>query len=838
LEGTDYVIVAFDEYEIDLDAFELRHGGEPIPVEPQVFEVLGYLASNPGRLITKEELLDKVWGDQFVSESALSTRIKTARQVLGDSGRLQRYIKTVHGRGYRFDAGVDPGPGATAAAAPTDSSADPSAPPMQGNGNLPAERTELFGRADWIDEVVGALSEDRLVSLLGMGGTGKTRLALAAARSAADQFADGVWFVDLVPVDHGDGVPTAIAAALGLAIGSSAGHQQVAELLSSRNALLVLDNVEHLVDSVAEVLDQLLATTEKPKFLVTSRVPVGLIDERRMAVDPLTVDEAGAGPAVELFHAAARRQGITIDNGQSDLAAGICRNLDGLPLAIELAAAQLGYLDLSTLAARLDSRFDLLAHDSRGSDRHASLQAVLLDAWDGLDDADRQLLSIVSCFPGRFGLADIEGVVAQFVEAERPPDIAGGLRRLVERSLVVREPGPALQYRLLETVKLFARRRDDGVPHRSVLDRHAAWCLDRVARHISQSVFDFEQSDWCASHYYDLDAAGRHLIEAGRIEDAARLIIGTAMATHSDSGSRAADTLLRVESLVAQVESDDLRAALHLVGVLGGMATREPQLIADHGRQAFEHAERTDDPALQAIAAVLYAWSVVFRDRAEALALTERALALADNAGETDTSRFANGYRAFMLSLLRRYDEACQAARSIIDPVAGVPHDYPGQVNLAALAGTSYLSDGDEMLQWAARLAASPSVDHPMWSNQLIAASVYGSVGDIEQCRDLCLTILRRLEQAGQSPFPDLLIPIATLAHRLDESGRGRRWLDAVRSASVPTQSLSATLLYRRLREEFDRLDGDDGSGAATDSPETISVDDAAAQALDWLGGH
>ena len=184
------VVVEFDGFEVDVDRYELRQHGEPINLEPQVFEVLAYLVANSGRVVPKTELLDEVWGSRFVSESALTTRIKTVRRALGDDGRAQRYVRTVHGRGYRFVGTVTPTDG-------SETVVDGRRSDSHTIGNLPAERTPLFGRDADVDMVRTALSGHRIVSLLGMGGTGKTRLAVAAARHPDEQFPGGAWFVDL-----------------------------------------------------------------------------------------------------------------------------------------------------------------------------------------------------------------------------------------------------------------------------------------------------------------------------------------------------------------------------------------------------------------------------------------------------------------------------------------------------------------------------------------------------------------------------------------------------------------------------------------------------------------
>jgi len=809
---TPTMIVGFDSFEVDTGAFELRQDGRAITMEPQVFEVLAYLVVNAGRLVAKEEFLDEIWGDRFVSESALTSRIKSARKAIGDDGRRQHYIKTVHGKGYRFD-GVAP-----------------SVERPAGGRGLPAERTPLFGRRDDIDEVGVALSEDRLVSLLGIGGAGKTRLAIAAARSVAGQFDDGLCYIDLVPIERGEELDGALAAAAGLAIGSGSTRAQLVALLADRDALIVLDNAEHLVDEVAALLDALLDGTTAPRFLVTSRVPVELPDERRFAVDPLPVVGRAAGPAVDLFVRSARRFGVEISTSELEQVAEVCRYLDGIPLAIELAAAQLRWLDLSTLASRLDQRLELLVGNAREPDRHASLLAVLDDTWQNLAEDERELLIVVSAFPGPFEHADLDGVLEQTVGVDGGAVSDRMLRRLVDVSLIVREQRTKLRFRLLETVKLFVREQSDPDRRRRAADGHAAWCLSATGDDPSAGLFSFALSDWCAAHPYDLRAAERHLTSSGRVGEAAELVASTALAMHCDSGPRAAETLQRLDTLVEMTGDPVTVARLRFVGVMCGMATRAPEVIEGQGRSALRAAEAAGSRLLLSHARVFRSWSVVFTDPEAALTLTAEAAIDADAVGDRSARAFADSYRAFMLALVRRYDEAAAIAREMIENMT--PHDrggYPFNVALAAFSSVLYLSDPDETLVMADDMMSIPSRAHPMWSNQLTAAALFASAGQRQDCRDVCVALHDRLERSGHSVFPDLLVPIAALALRSGEYELSARWVSAVRGSALPTQSFQATVLYRRLREELAAT----GSAPVDDTPVDVHV--AAVEALAWL---
>lgn len=808
------MIVEFDSFEVDTTAYELRQGGRPIPMEPQVFEVLAYLVGNAGRLVPKEELLDEIWGDRFVSESALTSRIKSARKVLGDDGRRQHYIKTVHGKGYRFEGAERPVDRAT------------------GGGALPAERTPLFGRAENIDEIVAALGEDRLVSLLGIGGAGKTRLAIAAARAMATRFDDGVAFIDLVPIEHGEEIDGALAAATGLAIGAGSTRSQIVALLADRDVLIVLDNVEHLVDEVAALLDVLLEGTAAPHFLVTSRVPVELVDERRHFVEPLPVTGAATGPAVDLFVRSARRFGLRVPDSDLPRAAEVCRLLDGIPLAIELAAAQLQWLDLPALAARLDDRLELLVRTTRQPNRHVSLLAVLDDTLENLTTEERALLLIVSVFPSSFDHSDLDGVIGETVGLDDAAASVHALRRLLDLSLIVREQGARSRFRLLETVKLRVREQGDPDDRRRAGDGHADWCLHVTVGGPSDGLFSFALSDWCASHPYDLRAAERHLTVAGRTSEAAELVAATAFAMHCDSGPRAAETLQRLDSVVHTVDDEGLTARLRFVGVMCGMATRAPAVIDEQGRLALLAAEASGNRLLLSHTRVLRSWSVVFDDPDAALELTVAAATDADTVGDRAARAFADGYRAFMLALSRRYDEASALARELIENMG--PEDrggYPFNVAVAAYSSILCLSNPDATLALTDDMMSMPSRQHPMWANQLVAATLFASARRHEECRRVCVALHDRLDRPGHTPFPDLLIPIAVLAFRSGEHALSRRWVQAVRDSPHPTQSFQATVLYRRLREELEQHD----AGSDVFTPIEMTV--AAAEGLAWIDG-
>ncbi|MFE7357152.1 BTAD domain-containing putative transcriptional regulator [Streptomyces sp. NPDC057543] len=371
----------------------------------------------------------------------------------------------------------------------------PTAPPQ---GNLRARLTSFVGREGDIDALRADLAHARLVTLLGPGGAGKTRLSQEAAESVAPAWPDGVWLAELAPVDDPEAVPEAVLTAVGaretVLRGAGAEELRVAEgnasdplvrlteHCSRRRMLLLLDNCEHLVGAAAALADHLLSHCPELTVLATSREPLGVPGEFVRPVDPLPDPMA-----LRLLadRGAAARPGFRIDADEETAAAAteICRRLDGLPLAIELAAARLRMLTPRQIADRLDDRFRLLTSGARTVlPRQQTLRAVVDWSWDLLDAAERAVLRRLSVFAGGCTLAAAEAVCADGPMDAR--EVAGLLGSLVDKSLVVSAPADdgEMRYRLLETVGEYAAERLDGTGERNTVERHHLVYFRELAR--------------------------------------------------------------------------------------------------------------------------------------------------------------------------------------------------------------------------------------------------------------------------------------------------------------------------------------------------------------------
>jgi predicted ATPase/DNA-binding winged helix-turn-helix (wHTH) protein len=501
------MLFEFGGFQLDDERLLLTGPDGPVHLEPQVFGVLHHLLTNRHRAVTKEELLDVVWGDRFVSESTLATRVKAARRAIGDDGRTQAAIKTMHGVGYRFVADVS-----------VTLDADVSMPAGH-HRHLPALRTSLIGRDDDLVAVVGTVRSARLTTITGPGGVGKTTLALAAAHHLQDGFADGAIFVDLVTSNSADDLGRALADAAGVEGEASRSIDRLADHLASRRILIVLDNCEHVLGQVADAVDLLLTQGAKAHVLATSREPLALTGEHVWPLDPLVAD----GPT--LFAERARQADPRADWDPHDpRIIELCDRLDGLPLALELAAGQLRRWSFDDLTDQLEGRLTVLTRNVHGgSNRHGTMATAIDWSYQLLDRAEQRLLRHLSAFPSWFDLRSVEalspllpGVVVSLTLGE-----------LVDKSLVVRDRDTG-RYRLLETIRYFAREllEAEGEAEPAV-ECHRLYVRDRVC---ATSRLDRWASARLAAEYRSQIEHARQAfwtsMEAGQVADALEIAIG------------------------------------------------------------------------------------------------------------------------------------------------------------------------------------------------------------------------------------------------------------------------------------------------------------------------
>ncbi|MCA8204391.1 helix-turn-helix transcriptional regulator [Burkholderia sp. AU33545] len=430
-----------------LDRREIRSNGKLLRIGSRAFEILELLIRANGALVSKDEIMQRVWPHTIVEENNLQVHIAALRKALADDRNL---IVTVPGRGYRLVGGHAEG------AAP--------APPA--TSRLTAAPTALVGREQTVADVLAALDTARVVTLVGAGGIGKTRVALEAAMRAEARFPDGAAFVSLATVASPRFVPDALAGAFGIVEPTgSLTLEAVLASVANRRMLLVLDNCEHLLDAAAQIATALTESDAGLRVLATSREALRIQGERLCPIPPLDVPGEGAddaqtlsASAVQLFSARARAADprFPLDERSVALMASVCRRLDGLPLAIELAAARAAVLGIDVLAAHLDDHFRLLTGGFRTAlPRHQTLQAMYDWSYRLLGDAERLLLRWLGVFRDSFSIDAVRDIVGTkgLADADLLDTIAG----LVSKSLLSLESAHgAPRYRLLTTTRAYA----------------------------------------------------------------------------------------------------------------------------------------------------------------------------------------------------------------------------------------------------------------------------------------------------------------------------------------------------------------------------------------------
>jgi predicted ATPase/DNA-binding winged helix-turn-helix (wHTH) protein len=478
-------VFRFDDYLLHAGQRSLRHQGQSVALGSRAFDLLVALCRRPGQVVSNRELLAAAWPNRVVDEGSVRVHIASLRKTLGDGTGQRRYISNVPMRGYCMVAPVEAlrasdatGGVPTDAAAPAPEplpAAPPAVPARPVAGAGLSGLAHLVGRDREAAALLQELQQHRCVTLVGAGGIGKTSVALPVARRVAEAEGAELVLVELATLSQGDAVPLAIASALGVPVSDAQPLLAITRQLGApRRVLLVLDNCEHVIDSVALAAEHILAQTTGVRILATSRESLRIQGEwvRRLESlpvpplaspdSPATLEQALQYAAVRLFveRARAAAGGFELGEDELPLLCQLCRRLDGIPLAIELAAGAVDTVGLRGLVERLGSRLgNRLVLVGRGRrtalPRHQTLRATLDWSHGLLPEAEQALLARLSIFRGLFTHAAAQAVF------ERPPEVLDeGLAGLVAKSLVVSErSGAERVYRLLETTREYAAER-------------------------------------------------------------------------------------------------------------------------------------------------------------------------------------------------------------------------------------------------------------------------------------------------------------------------------------------------------------------------------------------
>ncbi|KVD42472.1 transcriptional regulator [Burkholderia sp. ABCPW 11] len=666
---------------VDFEQRDIRRHGASLRIGGRALDILEVLHRASGSVVSKDDIMDAVWPGLIVEENRLQVHVATLRKALGASRDL---IKTVPGRGYLLVASASPGPDPVSAAEAPAVAVPPDAA-------VSSPIAPLVGRDAELAQIVDMLECTPVVTLVGAGGIGKTSLAVRVAHRVRSRSRERVLFVELARASTRDDMLIALAAELGLDTPGVPAIDRIADAFATSRCLLVLDNAEHIVDLVASLVETLTSSAGSLRVLVTSREPLHISAEAVLRMSPLAVPDGDASAdeivrcsAVELFleRVRAAAPDCTVDEAGMRLIGDICRRLDGLPLAIELAAARVATLGLAVVASRLDDRLNLLTGGLRSAlPRHQTLRATFDWSYVLLDRAARALFRRMGCFIGPFSFDAAYAVAAE--PGTSAADMIAVLGELVAKSLVTVEfHGASARYRLTESTRAYALEKlhDEGEFER-IVARHAEYERERAPVRLVAPA-DVPPADAPASAADEpadaAEAAGvpepdrlaRALLEparmractararqvldeldtraAGPVDAAREMRLRAACASallHTDGDAPAAAAMWdRTLGLAAHI-GDDAFDARALVGLWNTMLTLSDIHESLRYATRFERAaERRGDRSQRLLANAMVATSLhYFGEHAQARERLEAATAELADAGESPCAQAALG---------------------------------------------------------------------------------------------------------------------------------------------------------------------------------------------------
>lgn len=505
--------ISFGSFRLFPKARLLERDGAALHIGGRALDILLALVDRPGEVVSRAELISRVWPDVTVDEANLRVHVAALRKVLGDGREGARYIANVAGRGYCFVAPL------------SHSAAKRLSPPTEaGVANrlqkLPARSARMVGRDDVVGAVSAQLMTSRFVSIVGSGGIGKTTVAISVAHALFDRFGGAVYFVDLDALIDPQLVPTAVASALGLMVQSRDPLPNLLTYLGDNKILLVLDNCEHVIDVAASLAERLVSEAPQAHVLATSREALRAEGEHVQLLYALDCPPEGSGitsaealgyAAVQLFmeRAAASGHGSELRDADAPIVASICRRLDGVALAIELAASRAGPLGIPGTAELLGNRFGMLWRGRRtAAPRHQTLNGMLDWSYNLLSKHEQVVLSRLSVFVGHFTLQAACTVSSN--AGEDDGDVSGIVASLVAKSLIsITGIDGSTYYRLFDTTRAYASARLAELGETDRMRRQHAIYFARFLKHdkIIQSMFGVQNLSGYTPHIGNVRAA-------------------------------------------------------------------------------------------------------------------------------------------------------------------------------------------------------------------------------------------------------------------------------------------------------------------------------------------
>lgn len=867
-----------------------------MPLGSRAFEIVETLVRSGGELVTKSDLLSRVWPGVTVGDNTVEVHISAIRKAFGADRQM---LKTVSGRGYRLMGNW------TAREAGAQSSGPSETPPVAGRTiitNVPLAASALIGRASAVQQLCDLMSAYRVVTLAGPGGIGKTVLASEVARRLLPTVDSDVMFVELVSLSDPDLVPSAIAYALDLKLpGNDTSAAAVGRAIGNKKVLLVLDNCEHLIDAAAAATETIIHLCPHVAVLATSREVLRIEGEFVYRVPALEVpaEDQEQSPvllehsAVQLFIARIRSQQVDFQAETVELPtiAAICRHLDGMPLAIEFAAARAATLGIGEVERHLDDRFALLSGGRRTAlPRHQTLRATLDWSYELLPEDERRLLRNLAAFPAGFTLE-----AANAVAGDGKSTIAPGISNLVSKSLVTLDNGAGeRRWRLLETVRVYAMEKLVDAGERSgALHRHARYytalfqpfgsedqlqtALDGIGTYRREVDNLRAALDWAFSPEGDAPmgvelaaiaadfwvavslvsdarewaaAALEHIgdVAGTRFEMVIKCSLGFATLYAEGPTPKARETMTQVLALARKFDSVEFQQRA-IFGLF--LFTSRSTALSEASSLAhdFDEAARTHDLRSQTFAAWLVGIATTYAAAhvaaSEKLAWAVEQYPIQER--RRDIVRFGGDLRASALShntvnhLSRGLlDTAARTAHQAVEEARGANHPAVLGVALAWAAGFVFVNIGElDTAKAYSQELMEHAHKHALRPYHAVAVCVRGSLaaerGDLEAgIRDLS-TSLAEMRQANYLLFyPLFRTRLATIMASLGRTKEGMHEIDE-------TLQLALDVGYKWIVPEILRVKGEllqrDGPGNDAPSEELFrrAIAQARAQnALYW----
>ncbi len=597
--------ISFGPFRLLAERRLLLEGDKPVRLGSRAFDILAALVERAGEVVGKEELIARAWPQTLVEESNLKIQVSALRRALGDGQNGHRYIVTVPGQGYNFVA-------PTRLEEPFRPASSPTIAPV-GTHNLPLALSRMIGRQEAVASLVSRLSRERLVTIAGPGGVGKTTVALAVAERLIAGYEHGVWLVDLAPLSDPRLVPSAVATVLGLEIRSEDPLPGLLAWLRDKRMLLLLDNCEHVIEEAASLAAALLTRAPRVAILATSRERLGVAGEHEHRLGPLswpqpsatlTAAEAAAFPAVQLFveRATAVVEDFVLTDANAPLVVEVCRRLDGLPLAIEFAAPRVEALGIEGLATRLDYSLPLSGARRATTARQRTMRAAVGWSYSLLSEEEQLFFRALSIFAGGFTVVAAAAVALH--AATSSIDAIDRLADLAAKSLVVADvSGAEPRLRLLDTTRAYAIEMLDASSERGrIARRHAEYYRSLFERAEAESTAR-PSREWLPDYVQAIDNLRAALDWAfspggdgsiGVALTAAAIPLWTRLSLLEECRSRAKKALGALGAGGARDPRDEMR----LYAALGASTAEAPEM-GEAFTKALEIAESLGDSEYQ-----------------------------------------------------------------------------------------------------------------------------------------------------------------------------------------------------------------------------------------------